>query len=224
MQIDWGAIYAEVEDLLVPGLHLSAYDRSLYYHLLRHTRLNGKESAVFAISPLSKATGISDIKVREVIRELHHKGCLRIEERTRLGHRIRVFLPSELPGLARQAAPSAPLDLLSIDFFANRQYLVALLARQSGACFYCLKELSKDNCELDHVCPQKDASDNSYKNIVVACHGCNKAKGDHPAEDFLRCLYRSGVLNEKELQLRLAAIESVRTGQLVPELPIAYGS
>jgi HNH endonuclease len=224
VQFDWSATYADIEDVLVPGLGLNTYDRSLYYHLLRHTRLKGKDSAMFAIGPLSKATAISDIKVREVIRDLHHKGCLRIEERTRLGHLIFVLLPSEIPGLARPSIPESALDPLTIDFFANRQYLGALLARENGACFYCLKKLSKEQCELDHVSPQKDAVDNSYKNIVVACHGCNKAKDDRPAEDFVRSLYRSGALNETELHLRLSAIESLRAGQLIPELASSYGS
>ncbi|MCE5234402.1 MAG: HNH endonuclease signature motif containing protein [Mizugakiibacter sp.] len=224
MQPDWGAIYADVEDFLIPGLGLSAYDRSLYYHLLRHTRLKGQESAMFAIGPLSKATGVSDFKVREVVRDLHQKGCLRIEDRTRLGHKITVLLPTEIPALARPSTQTEPIDLLAIDFFSNRQYLGAILARESGACFYCLKKLTHETCELDHVSPQKDGLDNSYKNIAASCHGCNKAKGDRPAEDFIRSLYRSGALNEKELQLRLAAIESLRVGHIVPELAASYGS
>ena len=224
VQPDWSAIYADVENFLILGLGLSAYDRSLYYHLLRHTRLKGRESAMFAIGPLSKATGLSDFKVREVVRNLHQKGCLRIEDRTRLGHKISVLLPGEISGLVRPAAPTEPVDLLAIDFFANRQHLGAILARESQACFYCLKKLNHETCELDHVSPQKDALDNSYKNIVASCHGCNKAKGDRSAEDFVRSLYRSGVLNERELQLRLTAIEALRAGQLVPELAASCGS
>ena len=218
MQTDWSAIYADVEDFLIPGLGLSAYDRSLYYHLLRHTRLKGRDSAMFAIGPLSKATGVSDFKVREVIRVLHQKGCVCIEDRTRLGHKISVLLPSEISGLVRPTPRVEPIDLLAIDFFANRQHLGAILARENGACFYCLKKLSHETCELDHVSPQKDAQDNSYKNIVASCHGCNKAKSDRSAEDFVRLLYRSGTLNDRELQLRLSAIESLRAGHLVPEL------
>jgi len=224
VQTDWSTIYADVEDFLIPGLGLSAYDRSLYYHLLRHTRLKGRESAMFAIGPLSKATGVSDFKVREVIRGLHQKGCVCIEDRTRLGHKISVLLPSEISGLVRPTQRAEPIDLLALDFFANRQHLGAILARENGACFYCLKELNHKTCELDHVSPQKDAQDNSYKNIVASCHGCNKAKSDRPAEDFVRSLYRSGTLNEKELQLRLSAIESLRAGHLVPELAASYGS
>jgi len=179
---------------------------------------------MFAIGPLSKATAISDIKVREVIRALHHKGCLRIEDRSRQGHLIFVLFPSEISGLARPASLATPIDPLSIDFFTGRQYLGALLARENGACFFCLKKLNKDNCELDHLTPQKEVLDNSYKNIVVACHTCNKAKGDQSVGDFVRALYRSGALNESELQYRLAAIESVRAGHSIPELSDAAGS
>lgn len=224
VQPDWSAIYADVEDFLIPGLGLSAYDRSLYYHLLRHTRLKGRDSAMFAIGPLSKATGVSDFKVREVVRDLHQKGCLCIEDRTRLGHKISVLLPAEIPGLVKPTAQAEPIDLLTVDFFANRQHLGAILARENGACFYCLKKLNHETCELDHVSPQRDALDNSYKNIVASFHGCNKAKGDRSAEDFVRSLYRSGALNESELQLRLSAIESLRAGHLVPELAASYGS
>ncbi len=224
METEWCNIYADVEDFLIPGLGLGAYDRSLYYHLLRHTRLKGCESALFAIGPLSKATGLSDFKVCDVVRDLHQKGCLRIEERTRLGHKISVLLPSEIAGLIRPSAEAEPVDLLAVDFFSNRQHLAAILARENGACFYCLKKLTGETCELDHVSPQKDALDNSYKNIVASCHSCNKAKGDRPAEDFVRSLYRFGTLNETELQLRLAAIESLRAGFLVPELAASFGS
>jgi hypothetical protein len=200
---DWNAVYSEIEDLLIPGLGLDAWERALYYHLLRHTRLKGKDSGMFAIGP---------------------KGCLRIEDRSRQGHLILVLLPSEISGLARPASQATQIDPLSIDFFIGRQYLGALLARENGACFFCLKKLNKDNCELDHLTPQKEVLDNSYKNIVVACHTCNKAKGDQSAGDFVRALYRSGALNESELQYRLAAIESVRAGHSIPELSDAAGS
>src|SRR5665213_2205500 len=99
--LDWKSVYSEIEDLLIPGLGLDAWERAVYYHLLRHTSMRGKDSGMFAIGPLSKATAISDIKVREVIRALHHKGCLRIEDRSRQGHLIFVLLPSEIPGLVR---------------------------------------------------------------------------------------------------------------------------
>lgn len=219
--VDWKTIYSEIEDLLIPSLTLDAWDRALYYHLLRHTRLKGKDSGIFAIGPLSKATSISDIKVREVIRALHHKGCLRIEDRSRQGHLIFVLLPSEIPGVVPPVSVSQPLDPLSIDFFSGRQYLEALLRRENWACFFCLKRLNKDSCELDHLIPQKEFVDNSYKNIVVACHTCNKAKGDQSAGDFLRTLYRTAALNESEFQQRLSSLESVQAGRSIPEVSVA---
>src|SRR5438552_1142813 len=106
---DWGVAYAEIEDRLIPGLRLDAWERSLYYHLLRHTRLEEKDSGMFAIGPLAKATGMSDFKVREIIRTLHHKGCLKIEDRSRQGHLVFVLLPSEISGLAPPELPATPV-------------------------------------------------------------------------------------------------------------------
>jgi hypothetical protein len=41
---DWAEILAEIEDLLAPQLSLDPWERTLYYHLLRHTRLKGLSS------------------------------------------------------------------------------------------------------------------------------------------------------------------------------------
>jgi hypothetical protein len=215
---DWERIYSDVEDLLAPSLALDVWERALYYHLLRHTRLRGNTSGTFAIAPLSKAVGISDFKVREVLRALHRKGCARIEDRSRNGHLIAILLPSEIPGLQHPSKESAPIDIEALDFFTERRYLGALIAREGGKCFYCLKQLTESICELDHLIPQAEKLDHSYRNIVAACHTCNKAKGELPASDYLRKLYREGLLNEKELQQRLEAVLAVQSGTLVPDV------
>jgi hypothetical protein len=36
--MDWANVAAAVEDLLAPQLQLGVYERTLYYHMLRHTR------------------------------------------------------------------------------------------------------------------------------------------------------------------------------------------
>lgn len=215
---EWEQVYADIEDLLAPGLSLDPWEQVLYYHLLRHTRLKGKESGTFAVAPLSNAVPLSDFKVRDVLRSLHRKGCIRIEDRSRNGHLVHVLLPSEVPGLSRPDVPVAPVDIELLDFFTGRQYIETLLVREQNACFYCLRQVTKDSCELDHMIPQVEDLNNSYRNIVVTCHGCNKEKRGVSAADFLRNLYRTGVLNEKELQQRLSAVEAVEAGLLVPEV------
>jgi HNH endonuclease len=215
---EWEQVYSDVEDILAPSLGLDPWERVLYYHLLRHTRLKGQNSGMFAVAPLSKAVGISDFKVRDVLRSLHRKGCARIEDRSRNGHLVAVLLPSEIPGLQRPSEEFTPLDIESLDFFTERRYLAALLARENNMCFYCMKQLAEATCELDHLIPQAEKLDNSYRNIVAACHACNKSKGELAAPDFVRKLYREGVLNEKEFQQRLAAIVAVQASELVPNV------
>jgi hypothetical protein len=70
--------------------------RSVYYHLLRQTWVLDQEKTQCSIARVALAVGVSDWKAREALRSLHAKGCIKIEDRSRTGHEIRVFLPSEL--------------------------------------------------------------------------------------------------------------------------------
>lgn len=218
MEPAWDQIYADVEDLLAPQLELDPWERTLYHHLLRHTRLKGLVSGLFAVGPLSKVLPVSDFKVREVLRSLHAKGCLRIEDRSRNGHLIYVLLPTDIQGLSRPSAADPPVDLASLDFFSGRQYVAAILARENYACFYCLRALTAETCELDHLVPQVEKVDNSYRNVVASCHNCNKAKSSSSAPNFLRGRFRASLLSEQELQNRLSTLEAVQSGSVVPEL------
>lgn len=218
MQPEWDQIYADVEDLLAPQLELDPWERTLYYHLLRHTRLKGLCSALFAVGPLSKVLPVSDFKVRDVLRSLDAKGCLRIEDRSRNGHLIYVLLPSEIPGLSHPSPVAVAIDIESLDFFSGRQYASAILARENNACFYCLRAITTGTCELDHLVPQVERVDNSYKNVVASCHNCNKAKSSTFAPNFLRGRFRAGLLSEQELLSRLSTLEAVQSGAIVPEL------
>ena len=50
-------IWKQFEDLLIPGLRLSAMGRAVYSHLLRHSRLEGKQRLVLSISRLARGSG-----------------------------------------------------------------------------------------------------------------------------------------------------------------------
>jgi 5-methylcytosine-specific restriction endonuclease McrA len=218
MDVAWDQVIGEIEDILAPQLHLDSWEHVVYYHLLRHTRLKGLPSGHFAVGALSKSLPLSDFKVREVLRSLHAKGCVRIEDRSRIGHLVSVFLPSEIQGLRRQSEEDATIDLASLDFFTGRRYVRALLARENNSCFYCLKAITVETCELDHLVPQAEKIDHSFRNVVASCHNCNKTKGSSSASDFVRQRYRSGVLSEEDLQNRLAALEAVQSGTLIPDV------
>lgn len=214
----WDQIYADIEDILAPQLNLDPWERTLYYYLLRHTRLKGITSGLFAIGPLSKVLPISDFKVREVLRSLHAKGCLKIEDRSRSGHLLYVLLPAEIPNLSRPYSSIPVVDITSLDFFSGRQYVVSLLVRENHACFYCLRAITADTCELDHLIPRAEKLNNSFTNIVGSCHNCNKAKGSDSAPNFLRSRYRANLLSEAELQNRLSTLEAIQNASLVPEI------
>jgi hypothetical protein len=222
--MDATAIVGQCEDYLFQARGFSTRERALYYHLLRHTHFEGKSSALVAILPLSKALGVAESSVREDIRALHERGCLKIEDRSRNGHLVRVLLPSEIHGVVPVNFPATPVDLETLDFYSNRRYLAALLARESDRCFYCLKAISAESCELDHVVSQANGRDNSYRNIVCSCHECNTTKQELAASDFVRSLYRRGVLSQAELENRVAALEQLQAGRSVPDRALIHGA
>lgn len=214
--MNWEKILIEIEDLLIPYYQFDIWERGLYFYLLNQTRLRGLEYSTIPLSSISQALNCSDFQSRKTIRQLAEKGCIELEQ-TRKGHSVKVFLPSEL-GIQPQKRVESPLDLEEIDFFKNRGYVSELVAREKERCFYCLSEISAENCELDHVISQLNGGNNSYKNIVAACHKCNTRKQASTAEDFLRSIYRKGMLSESEFEGRLSAIEVLKNGTLKPVL------
>ena len=214
--MNWEKILIEIEDLLIPHYQFDIWERGLYGYLLNQTRLRGLEYSTIPLSSISQALNCSDFQSRKTIRQLAEKGCIELEQ-TRKGHSVIVFLPNEL-GIQPQKQVEAPLDLEEIDFFKNREYVSELVAREKEQCFYCLSEISVENCELDHVVSQLNGGNNSYKNIVAACHKCNTRKQASTAEDFLRSIYRKGMLSESEFEGRLSAVEALKNGNLKPVL------
>jgi hypothetical protein len=67
-KIDAVEVWKQMEDLAVPQLRLSPYERAVYPHLLRHSRLEGKAQIRFGILRLSEAASLSDWAVRKAVR------------------------------------------------------------------------------------------------------------------------------------------------------------
>jgi HNH endonuclease len=215
--LDWAKTIGEIEDVLFAALQLDVHERTVYYHLLRHTRCVDKDAGAISLVTLGAATGMSSSSARRAVRSMDRRGCLRIEERGRLGHLIRVVLPCELPNL-QPAKAEERVDIEALDFYTARQYLIPLLSREDERCFYCFRKVGPESCALDHVNAQVNSVDNSYRNVVVACCECNSRKQRREGEDFIRVLYRNGVLSASECQDRVEAIERLRSGKLVPKL------
>ena len=107
--------FKNIEDYLIPKLKLDSFERSLYYHLLRHTRVIGKEGSLFGILSLATANGVSEYTVRDRIRILDEKGCIKIEERSGKGHFVRVYLPEEIDGMVPKLPDVVAVNIDEID-------------------------------------------------------------------------------------------------------------
>jgi 5-methylcytosine-specific restriction endonuclease McrA len=217
--VELAQILIDIEDHLFTTKNLRFQDRALYYHLLRHTHAVGRDTVLVAMAPLGVAIGGHEGTARHSIRALEREGCVLIERSNR-GHSVRLFLPSEIPGVVPSTRPPDELDLNSLDFFEGRHHIAALHDRENGACFYCLCQIAIERATLDHVIPRVEHGDNSFRNIVVTCHDCNARKQGAGAGDFLRSLYRRQVLSAGELEERHAALGALQAGRLVRRLEL----
>jgi HNH endonuclease len=216
-------VWEQLEDVLVPRLHLSPIDRAVYARLVRHSRLHGQPRLQFSILQLARDLCLSGDPVRQAVRRLVQFGALRLIERSKAGHVVEVLLPLEIPTIRAEGAaslepapPGLPFDLERADFLQNRTMRQAIHAREGGRCFYCLRRLSPTLMCLDHVVPRVDSGLNSYRNLVSSCLECNSHKAEKPAPDFLRWLYREGRLTASELAGGLRALNELAAGKLLP--------
>ena len=221
-------IWKQFEDLLVPRLGLPVNDRVAYSHLLRHSRLEGRVRLRFSIVWLARGIGLCDHSARDAVRRLVNQGALRLVERNKDGHVVEVRLPGEIRGIrARGMGAGDPgrfpgdgerPNLEETDFMQTRALRKAIHERERDQCFYCLRRLTPAMKGLDHVVPRVQSGRNSYRNLVSCCQECNSRKGEKPAGDFLRWLYREGRLTPVELTGRLRTLKALAAGKLVPAL------
>jgi len=209
-------LYRAVEDRLFPALGLGSHERAIYYHLLRHTRLEGRRRVRFSKSELARATGLCPTTVRHYIGSLARTPCVKVLERGENGLLLEVFLPDEIANL--EETKCAPLSETQAqarrarNHFRDRGVRETIFRREKGRCFYCLRRLRPGAWALDHVVSLAAGGDNSPANAVACCHECNCAKAESPAPDFLRSLFRHGALSPAELRSCLASLKSLRPG------------
>ena len=213
----------QFEDALAPRLRLSSTDRAVYYHLLRHSRFEGKPRFHFSTIWLARNLGLSVETVRRALRRLVQHRTLRLIERSKAGYVMDVRLPEEVPGGRRsraQAGAAFPTpssgNLEETDFMRTPELRKAIHAREGGVCFYCLRRIGQAIQCLDHVIPRAKLGPNSYRNLVSSCRECNSRKGERPAADFLRSLYREGRVTGVELIRGLQSLNDLAAGKLRP--------
>jgi hypothetical protein len=213
------SLLEEVEEQLFTVLDLDVWERCIYYRLLRLSLSSDAPASIqFALATTAKAMGMSEDKIRRSVRSMAVKGCIRIEDRGKNGHLVRVLLPSDIDAVRAARAVDDPVDLESIDFHTDRRYLYAIVQRENGECFYCGRVITLDTAVLDHVVADVDGGGNSHRNIVAACHECNSLKQAAAPDDFVRRLYRGGLLSQQDVTARLERLVRLRAGLLPIDL------
>ncbi len=216
-------ILEEFQDYLAP--RLDTYEEALYLYIFRHTRLQDLDEAVlgFKSARRNMALGIgekgkpmSEHTCYEKLRSLEAKSCIKVVGSERGGTRIRLFLPAEISGLVPPEEAATALSLEETDFFTVPENRILILKREKHRCFYCLRTLSASNHVIEHVMSRPTGT-NGYRNVVAACLSCNNRKGEMPAEEFLRTLYRESVLSAQEFEARIGALQALKEGGLQPQ-------
>lgn len=220
--MDAAEFLKQFHDYLAP--RLDAYEQAIYLYAVRHTRLVGQLEGVIGFKSARRAMALglgkmgspmSEAVCYEKLRCLEKKGCLKLVSTDRLGTRLRVALPAEIPGLIPDPQHVVLASSESADFFNVAENRARILEREGHRCFYCLRQLTADNYVIEHVVSRPDG-DNSYKNVVAACRRCNNRKGTLEAEGHLRELYREALLGSEEFQERIGALTQLREGLLKP--------
>jgi len=224
--MDYGEFIEQFQDFLAPKL--DTYEQALYLYIFRHSRFRGEGEVVIGFKSArfriacgigEKGKPMSENTAYEKLKSLKAKGCIDIVSSERAGRRIRLRLPSEIPGTIPDPSEAiAATDIEVTDFFSDPDKRVLILERDEHRCFYCMRTVTADNYVLEHVISRPEGN-NGYRNLVTACRECNNRKNDSGAEDFLRTLYREEFLGVSELKERLEKLARLKAGQLKPKWP-----
>ncbi len=219
---DFGALFIQFQDHLAP--RLDVYEEAIYLYIARHTILIGQAEATIGFKSARKkmASGVgtagappSEGTIYEKLKSLESKGCITILSSERAGTRVRLITPDHNPGIIPVVGLESKQTLEQMDFFAVAENRKLILEREGRRCFYCLAVLNGENYVIEHVL-SRPSGDNSYRNVVAACRQCNNRKSAETAEDFLRTLYREGMLSSEDFKDRLSHLERLRVGDLRP--------
>jgi hypothetical protein len=205
-------------EIVFPQKALSAWERLIFAAAYVANNCVSDKAFTIKLGKLAELSGGSETSVRQYIRTLAEKGVIQVSNFSCHGYSIIVQPPNAIPGISVYVTSEPAIDLETVDFFKRRRFVRALLERQGGRCFYSLRALDEQTAELDHLQPQANALNNSYRNIVCCSFEMNKRKGDTPADTFLRQLYRSGFLSAEEMDERLSLLSRIQSGELKPKV------
>lgn len=103
------------------------------------------------------------------------------------GRTARVALPRSPRGLRGGKSHSAVRRRTALPLQHKRAIKRATMRDCGRRCVYCARPLEPDVATLDHVHPVAHGGAHAPGNLVTACGGCNRLKGDMlPQEFFMR--------------------------------------
>lgn len=223
---DLDIIIKQIVDHLFPKL--DTYEQMFYLYLFRKTFLENEKTILIPVSSISYKVGlgigrlgapVSIGTVRNKLDSLEKKRCISLIERTKKGIMYEIYLPTDIPGIINNDENNLnTIDIEDMDFYAISDNRKRILERDNYKCFYCLKSITKDNFEIDHVISKVHKGNNSYKNCVASCNYCNSLKQGKKANDFARNLYRENRLNQDEFEKLIKKLDSLQKGELKPNI------
>jgi len=216
---DLSHLWLEMENELFPALSFDGTERVLYYFLFCRSHLLGRRTVRFSLPQIAIATNLSWFKTRHGAIQLQAKGCVRVRHRNQSGTLWELALPRQILGPKRRLAQLRRNALEEIDCSTDRRARMAILLRERGQCFYCLRKITRNSVVLDHVVPRVRGGTSSFRNMVACCQQCNFDKGTGRAANFLRKLYRIRRLSYAELSHPRSALTRITRGQFRISLP-----
>lgn len=219
---DFHAFFIQFQDHLAPTLDV--YEQAVYLYVARRTAAENQPEAVIGFKSANEkmafgvgaaGTRIAEGTIYEKLRSLESKGVIKRLGSERIGTRVRLIPLQDIPGLIPAIQPETKLTLEQMDFFSVPENRQLVLEREGRRCFYCLAGLTSNNYVIEHVV-SRPHGDDSYRNVVAACRQGNNRKNSESAEDFLRTLYREGLLSSGDAKDRLSQLGRLLAGELKP--------
>lgn len=215
----------EYIDFVVPKLE--TIEQAIYLYVVRHTVLEDKDNVLVNISNAAKSNifglsgrgGTMSISAtRNKVYTLQEKGFIEVIDSTGRGLRLKTILPSQNATLiAKEETKEQAAPLEELDFYVVPELRQALRDREGNRCFYSFQKITDENFTIDHVISRPEGK-NTYNNLVATTKAMNNKKTNMPAQDFLRSLFREGLLTETEFQERTVALEQLQAWELKPHI------
>lgn len=134
--------FRDFQDHLAPKL--DTYEQAIYLYLFRHTHFIGQEEAVVGFKSArhrmacgvgEKGKPMSENTAYVKLQSLAEKRCVSILDSTREGRKIRLYLPSEIPGIITSDEPVEMPNIETEDFFTVPENRDRILMREEHRCF-----------------------------------------------------------------------------------------